>query len=209
MSTGSLVESIADPIRLGAVRTLADAGSASLAEIAARAGVHPNTARPHLVELERDGVVVRTHLRRAGRGRPTVIYRLADGLPPPPGGTVALAELLAALVHRLDPDPEVVAELGGHWGRYLAGRPGGRRDLRGVVRILEHLGFDVELHGEDLRLRGCPCPLVSPERPELVCTLARAVADGALRSSDERRRVVSATHDPRRRSCRLELAGAG
>jgi predicted ArsR family transcriptional regulator len=208
MST-SLAELIAHPIRLSAVRALADAGSASLAEIAARAGVHPNTARPHVAALERAGAVVRAHYRRPKRGRPTVVYRLAEGWSMGAGGSGELAQLLAALVHRLDPDPAEVEELGSQWGRYLAGRPGGRRDLARVVGILERLGFDVELHGEELSLRGCPCPIVSPEAPALVCNLVRAVADGALRSSGEHRSVVSARHDPRRRSCRLRLGGVG
>src|SRR5919201_360126 len=56
----TLLELVADPIRLSVLRTLADRESAGLDEIAERAGVHPNTARPRLIELERAGAVERT-----------------------------------------------------------------------------------------------------------------------------------------------------
>jgi predicted ArsR family transcriptional regulator len=207
MST-SLLELISDPIRLSVLRTLADRGSASLAEIAELAGVHPNTARPHLADLERAGAVERVEARRPGRGRPRVAYRLAEGWTLPAAESGALAELLAALVRRLDPSPAQVDDLGRQWGRFLTGRPGARRDPGSVVGIFERLGFDVELRGGDLRLRGCPCPLVSPEAPELVCRLTQAVADGAVRSLDARRAIVSARHDPERRSCALEVGTA-
>jgi predicted ArsR family transcriptional regulator len=204
MST-SLLELIADPVRLSVVRTLADRRSAGLAEIAERAGVHPNTARARLAELERKGMVVRARPAGGARGRPAVRYALAEGWSMPPAESAGLAALMAALVHRLDPDRTEVDELGRQWGRYVAGRPGARTDLSSLVQVVERLGFDGELDGSTLRLRACPCPLVSPQDSGLVCRLVTAVVDGVARASDERRRVSSARHDPVRRSCALEL----
>jgi predicted ArsR family transcriptional regulator len=203
--TTSAFELIADPVRLSAVRALADRGSAGLAELAAAAGVHPNTARPHLATLERAGVIVRDRRSRPGRGRPAIVYRLAEGWSITPRDS-GLAELLAALVQRLDPDPGELDELGRQWGRFQAGRPGARRGVDEVVGIVERLGFDVELRGSELLLRGCPCPLVSPDAPAAICRLADAVVDGAMGASDERRRVVSAVHRPGRRSCTLQVS---
>jgi predicted ArsR family transcriptional regulator len=203
----TLLELVADPIRLSVLRTLADRESAGLDEIAERAGVHPNTARPRLIELERAGAVERTSAPGPGRGRPRAVYRLSPGWQVPAGAPDGLAELLAGLVRRLDPSDREIDELGRQWGAYLSGRPGARRGLGGVVAIVERLGFDVELRGAGLRLRGCPCPLVSPEAPELVCRLVQAVADGAAQSFAGRS-VVAARHDPRRRSCLLELGAA-
>jgi predicted ArsR family transcriptional regulator len=203
----AVLELVADPIRLSILRTLADRESAGLEEIADRAGVHPNTARPHLAELERAGAVERVAVAGPGRGRPRSAYRLAGGWRVPGGAPDGLAELLAALVRRLDPSDAEVEDLGREWGAYLSGRPGARRGLGGVVGIVERLGFDVELRGSDIRLRGCPCPLISPDAPELVCRLVQAVADGAARSFAGRP-IVAARHDPGRRSCVLELGPA-
>jgi predicted ArsR family transcriptional regulator len=201
----SLVELTADPIRLSLVRSLADRDSVSLSELAKLAGVHPNTARAHVAELERAGALVRAHARRAGRGRPVLLYRLAEGWALPDRGEAELAELLAGLVQRLDPSSNAIDEFGREWGTFMAGRPGTRKGAPGAIAPLERLGFDVELQADDLRLRGCPCPQVSPERPELICRLATAVAEGLLRGAGTRHRIGSRHHDPSRRSCTLRL----
>ena len=47
-----VLDAVADPVRLRIVRHLADGGSATLAELADVAGVHPNTIRSHVAALE-------------------------------------------------------------------------------------------------------------------------------------------------------------
>src|SRR2546421_79330 len=84
----------ADPIRLRIVRHLAENRAATLPELAEAAGVHLNTARPHVQALEAAGVLTRESQAPHGRGRPAVDYRLMEGWSPPTTDFLGLAELL-------------------------------------------------------------------------------------------------------------------
>ena len=55
-------------------------------------------------------------------------------------------------------------------------------------------------------LSSCPCRLVSPDRPELICNLAVAVVDGILAGSGSPLRVTARAHDPQQRRCAAALA---
>jgi predicted ArsR family transcriptional regulator len=201
----SLFELVADPVRLAIMRELSGTASVPLADIAEHAGLHANTVRTHMGELEASGAVVRERAASDGPGRPQVRYRLRAGWRLPSSDLHGLSELLAALVARVDPSIETIQELGRHWGRFLSGRPGGD-PIRALPRLLERLGFDAEVRGLEVRLRSCPCPAVSPEHPELICHLAAAAIDGIAETSPHRLRVSSSTHDPKRRTCTVMLA---
>src|SRR6266576_99741 len=56
-------------VRPRLLRHLAERGPAGLEELADAADVHPNTARAHVHELEREGLVVREETPSGGRGR--------------------------------------------------------------------------------------------------------------------------------------------
>jgi predicted ArsR family transcriptional regulator len=202
-SPKSLFELVADPVRLALLRVLADREQASLAELADGAAVHPNTVRRHLEGLEDEGAVERVSSADPRRGRPRVYFRLAEGWSSTEAPT-GLAELLASLVQRLDPDPAELEEFGRQWGAFLASRPGRGAGMASAGAALEQLGYEVRTGGE-IELRGCPCPIISPDDPGLVCGLARSVAEGALRSSDDRTRLRSVSHDPRARRCTLRV----
>jgi hypothetical protein len=116
----------------------------------------------------------------------------------------SLAELLAALALRLEPSTRELSEVGRQWGNYLAGRPG-EKDIDSLPLELERLGFDARLQGMKLEMSGCPCPLVAPQNPELVCALMKAVVDGIAEATTERLRVASSVHDPARRHCAIAL----
>jgi len=201
----SLFELVADPVRLAIIRELSGTSSVPLTQIAEHAGLHANTVRTHMGELEASGAVEREHAASEGPGRPQVRYRLRPGWRLPSSDLHGLGELLAALVVRLDPSVETVQELGRHWGRYLSGRPGGD-PLKSLPRLLERLGFDAEVEGLEVRLRSCPCPIVSPDHPDLICRLAGGAIDGIAETSPRRLRVSSSTHDPKRRTCTIRLA---
>jgi predicted ArsR family transcriptional regulator len=201
----SWLEALAHPTRLRIVRRLAREGSASLPELAVAADVHRNTARPHLARLEDAGVVVRARSRPQGRGRPAVLYRLREGWSPPTTDFRGLAALLAGALQRTGPDTRQLRALGRDWGRWLLQRPGAREAERELPGALEQLGFQAEVAGDEVRLSVCPCPLVSPERPELVCGLGAAVVDGVLAGAGSARRVTGAEHHPERRACTLTL----
>jgi len=202
------LETIADPVRLAIVRHLADHPGASLDELAGAADVHVNTARPHLGALEEAGAIRRETAPPSGRGRPRVGYRLAGDWTPPTDDFRGLAELLAAAVLRADPKRRELCALGREWGRYLQGRPGGHDAASDLPFALEQLGFEAGVEGEAVRLSSCPCPLVMPDRPELVCELADAVAEGVLAGSGSDLAIGERLHDPERRRCSLALVPA-
>jgi predicted ArsR family transcriptional regulator len=178
-------------VRLSLLRHLADRGTAGLDELADAADVHPNTARAHVQELEREGVIVREDAPLGRRGRPAARFRLRPGWRAHAAPLEGLARLLAETLVELDPGQEALERAGRAWG---AGRDDGE-----VVAGLERLGFAVRRDGDTLVLAACPCPLVAPDRPDAVCRLARAVVEGyGVRIAEER-------HDPRRRHCRLRL----
>ena len=89
----SRLETIADPVRLRIVRHLEAHGPAQLADLAAGAGVHLNTARTHAAALEADGVIVREPGEPSGRGRPPLSYRLSDDWALPTSDLHGLAEI--------------------------------------------------------------------------------------------------------------------
>jgi hypothetical protein len=113
-----------------------------------------------------------------------------------------LSELLAAAVRDSDRTPEQLRRLGREWGRSF-GPEGLDRALR---TALERLGFDARLEGDELILSACPCRVVSPEGPELVCNLAIAVVEGVLDGCGSNARLTARFHDPERRRCSAVLA---
>src|ERR687895_241629 len=157
-----------------------EGGAATLHELADAAGVHLNTARAHVSALEDAGQPVRESGARRGRGRPRTRYRLAEGWIPPTGDYRALAELLGTALVGGGPHPADVRAVGLEWGRWLLGRPGDHDLRRELPRALERLGFHAEMDRHVLSLSACPCALVAPDRPRLVCELATAVSDGVL-----------------------------
>ena len=196
---------LGDPVRLRVVRRLSERGPATLAQLAEAADVHANTLRRHLSALEAAGALVRDDQAPSGRGRPAIRYRLADEWRMPGADLRELAEMLAALVERLDPDVEQVEAFGREWGRFLAGRPGRRELAPALPGALARLGFHARVQEDRVLLSSCPCPLVAPDRPELLCTLAVAVIDGMAGVGAQ---VTGSAHDPGRRLCSATLGPA-
>ena len=202
-----LLELIADPIRLSVVRCLEERGHASLSQLAEAADVHPNTLRPHVLELEAAGLLLSE--RRAptsSRGRPGIDYRLAPSWDRTRANFLGVAELLAAALGRAGPDAEHLRAVGNDWGRYLLGRPGSYDIDSALPRVLGELGYEASVDGDQLRLAKCPCPTVSPNEPELMCLLAEGVVDGALAAAGAHRTATDFNHDPDRRCCVARLA---
>ena len=204
------LEAISDPTRLAIVRHLGEAGPSTVAQIVAGAGVHRNTVRQHLEALRKAEVIELAEDDRPDRGRPRHRYRLRGSWTLPSTDFRGLAEVLAQLVRVLKPDPATLRKIGRAWGRYFRGRPGERRLEKDLPPVLERLGFLAQVEGREIRVSGCPCPLVIPEDPGIVCTLMTAVVEGYLQSdvaAAGARTIVSAHHDPQRRSCTLRLEG--
>jgi predicted ArsR family transcriptional regulator len=196
---------VAHPVRAHILRVLGQRGAASLPELAEAAGVHRNTLRPHVAALQDAGVLEPDSEAPRGRGRPRLRFRLHADWSPPTADFRGLAELLAAAVAMAGVDGERLDGLGREWGRFLLGRPGGGRADREIPRALGRLGFSAEVRDGAVELSACPCPLVSPLRPELVCRMATAALDGVLAGTGDVRRVAEAAHDPARRRCSARL----
>jgi predicted ArsR family transcriptional regulator len=197
----SMVDAVADPVRARLVRRLASDGPASLAELAEAAGVHPNTARAHLSALERDGFIERSRRLTDKPGRPRTVFTLREDWTVPNEGFLAMAELLGAALGASKPDPRALRRLGVRWGRTAVEVAGSGDVNRELITVLARLGFDARIDGHRLLLTGCPCPLISAERPALVCKLVDAVVDGILDGSGSGLRAVRHDHDPVGRSC--------
>src|SRR3954454_12089404 len=197
----SMIDAVADPVRAQLVRRLASSGPASLDELARAAGVHPNTARTHLQALTAEGFVQRDSQTAGAPGRPRTLFSLVADWTVPDEGFLAMAELLGAALGATKPDTRALRRLGARWGRNaVAGAPA-RDAQRELTRILSRLGFDARIEGNQLILSGCPCPLISPERPALVCKLIDAVVDGVLAGSGSGLHPVRHKHDPAARTC--------
>jgi len=209
LQTGAL-EAVGHPARLRMLQRLRD-GPASMSELAAVAGVHENTARAHVVALEEGGLVHSESRPVAGPGRPGLQYRLTSDGERLDQDFLGLAELLAAVVGRTA-TAEQVRDIGREWGRYLVGRPGRYDIAERIPAVLRRLSFDAEVRDGHVVLTGCPCPVVSADRPELLCTLASGVLEGVLAAAGSQQRVGEERHDPAQRRCRftlVEVAGSG
>jgi predicted ArsR family transcriptional regulator len=201
--TGAL-EAVGHPVRLRILDRLGT-GPASITELAEAAGVHENTARAHLAALEQGELVVAEPRPPSGPGRPGVQYRLTGEGERLDQDFLGLAELLAAVISRSGATVPELREIGKEWGRYLVGRPG-RWDLaERVPAVLRRLGFEATVEDDEVHLTGCPCPVVSADRPELICALASGVLDGVLAAAGHERRIADEIHDPVARDCRIIL----
>ena len=177
----------------------------SLHELAEGLEMHRNTLRPHVAALEDAGALATTRDTPSGRGRPALRYRLRADWAPPTVDYRGLAELLAAAVNVSQIDDERLDAVGREWGRYLLGRPLGRRADADIPRALARLGFSAEVHDDVVELSACPCPLVSPGRPDLVCRLTAAAVEGVLAEASDGRRVGARVNDHDLRCCTLRL----
>jgi predicted ArsR family transcriptional regulator len=201
----SLLELIADPVRLQIVRRLAGSGHASLQELADAASVHLNTARTHVTALEEAGAVIARPRERPGRGKQGLEYELAEGWTLGAGDFRAIAEVLATAVMRGGLSPEARADVGRAWGRFILGRPGIHEPKEEVVRALEWLGYVAEMSDGQVELSGCPCILVSPDEPRVVCDVAAGLIDGVLEGCGSDLCVQRQRHQPTERRCQIGL----
>src|SRR4051794_50048 len=204
-----VLDAVADPVRLRIVRHLADGGSATLAELADVAGVHLNTIRTHVAALESAELLESTQKAATGPGRPAAEYRLVDGWGLSSTDFFELAGLLASALVRNSPDAEALRATGADWGRYLVGRPGRRDVATEMPRALERLGFHAAVEGDVVEISGCPCAVVSPEHPEVVCALAAGLVEGILAASASDLRVAEHEKHPAARRCTLHLTRVG
>ncbi len=200
------LEAIADPVRLKICRVLSERGTATLDQLTEQVGAHFNTIRTHVKALEDAGLLCRFDRDlREGPGRPQQTWRLREGWSVPTGDFLKLAEILAGFLLKIQADPKELQSFGANWGRYLAGRPGPKDVRQDLLSMLEQLGCSARIDGSRLILSSCPCPLISPENPPLICHLITAITRGFLDASGSELLLKEADHDPSRRVCTLTL----
>lgn len=171
-SFGAMTEETTVPTGLGArqqelVLLLKQQGAATIPELAARMALNVETVRHHVQAVERQELIARVGTRRAGRGRPEIVYGLtaaAEALFPRREG-----EVLQALAKHLKETGNEAA-LESFFEAYIdARRPAalarvadleGRARVEEVARILSELGFMALAESDGgTGVRLCHCPL--------------------------------------------------
>lgn len=194
----------ASPRREQVIGLLREAGvPRTIAQLAERMQVHPNTVRFHLTVLLRSGQVEQVSAGPSGAGRPPALFRATQRMDPAgPTSYRLLATILTEHLAATSPDPEAAAvELGREWGpRLLTGDDAGRtasspvRRGEAVRRMsdgLRKVGFAPEPvtgpRDATIRLRHCPFLGVvtggsagGQGRRSVICSLHLGLMQGAL-----------------------------
>lgn len=159
-----------------------------VAELAEATGHHPNTLREHLDALVEAGLAERVRAAASGRGRPAWLYAAVPAAASGSPEYAGLATALAMQLGRTSEDARDEAETAGQaWGERLADgvhpRPrSAAAARRGVVTVLDGLGFapDADDRGSEVRLRRCPLLEAAREQPDVVCSVHLGIVRGAL-----------------------------
>jgi predicted ArsR family transcriptional regulator len=167
----------------------------SIAEIAQRLQVHPNTVRFHLEALADAGQAERVTAAPAGPGRPPLRFRARPGMDPAgPRNYRLLAAVLAGSLATA-PDPAAAAaDAGRRSGAQLADRaaigpdPSPEAAITWLVELLDGLGFAPEWpmpdDGERIGLRHCPFLEIVDVEPGVVCPVHLGLMQGAMSALD-------------------------
>jgi predicted ArsR family transcriptional regulator len=188
----------AGPRRRAVLDVLRAAGAPiGVTDVAARVGVHPNTARFHLDALVAEGSVERDLGDPSGPGRPRAVYAPRRGMDR--GGVRGYRLLSQILLSRLastGAGPEAAedaTESGRAWGGFLVDQvppfrqPTGQEAVARLTALLDDLGFAPEPVRdpgggvpERIRLRHCPFLELAEEYSTIVCPLHLGLMQGAL-----------------------------
>lgn len=154
--------------------------------VAGEIGLHVTTARFHLEQLERAGLVRRAVERAGQRGRPRILF-IAAPEAREDGAQRELSEVLAgALVEDDDGGRARAIRAGEEWSRNYHDelQAVSDRSAAPLVRMLEQLGFDprVESSGSRIDLHACPFRDEARRNPEVICSVHLGLIRGAVRS---------------------------
>jgi predicted ArsR family transcriptional regulator len=166
----------------------------TVADVAARFGLHPNVARMHLGKLERAGLLLSSLRHTATGGRPAKLYAVSDraeSFAYPPRRYELLSRLaLAALQEGGDEGAvtRICTEAGLEEARRHVGDKSGalgRDAILGSVRhVAEEQGLFPELEWNDADLivdvRNCVFRELSKVSPDLVCAMHRSFLLGVI-----------------------------
>jgi len=173
----------------------------TIAHIADRLDIHPNTVRFHLDALVADGQVERVLGSPTGPGRPAQMFRTRQGMPPNgPRNYRLLAEIGVSTI-AAEPDPGAKAvQTGQAWGGFLIERPAPGVTLtedeavHRLLNLLTDIGFAPEqqssVSGSEIGLRNCPfLELVETQPRQIICRLHLGLMQGAMAALNARTTV--------------------
>ncbi|GGB14441.1 transcriptional regulator [Flexivirga endophytica] len=174
-----------------------DAELLTIAQVAERAGVHPNTVRFHLDSLLASGQVEQVRATPDGPGRPTILVRAVAAMDRSgPQHAETLAQLLLADIESRPHPQEHAREAGRRWGRRIAERvyADGAAPVTGLVDALDELEFAPERSKStqsSTRIGLHHCPFLDFTTPTggLVCAIHLGLMQGVLDGSDSAIRV--------------------
>lgn len=148
--------------------------------IAARTGLHINTARHHLDVLVAGNLVARTQAAPHGRGRPKVLFALTRAAAQPFDD---LEESLLSALGQASAD-EVAVETARHWRRTAPPVPPASTPDQAVTTLVDTInsvGFTAQADplGESVVVTDCPYASLIADHPA-ICTIHAALVSSLL-----------------------------
>lgn len=193
MGVSVIIRSLQEPVgrRRAVLRALcASRVPMSIAAIAGKLGVHPNTVRSHLDNLVADGQVERVEPGRGRPGRPPLMFRAVRRTDST--GTRRyrlLAEILASGLAAERDSRAMALSAGRAWGRQLEAPPAGadtEETIDHLVAVLDDLGFAPERRASNGRqqvgLRHCPFLELAETQAGVVCPVHLGIMRGDLQT---------------------------
>lgn len=183
MGVSVIIRSLQEPVgrRRAVLRALcASRVPMSIAAIAGKLGVHPNTVRFHLDNLVADGQVERVEPGRGRPGRPPLMFRAVRRTDST--GTRRyrlLAEILASGLAAERDSRAMALSAGRAWGRQLEAPPAGadtEETIDHLVAVLDDLGFAPERQATG---RSAALSVSGTRRNSSRCRLPRPLRDHA------------------------------
>lgn len=181
-----ILKALGDDTRYRIYTWLRDAARpCSVADVAERFELHPNTVRPHLEHLRDAGLVRLDATPQGGVGRPQHRYTAVEAQIDGPRGDEAhelLARMLAGLCCRVKVGADLAVAVGRDLGRELADPTAGSPiDVLDVT--MARLGFEPAADGNRAIFTRCPFRELASAYPDLVCSLHRGLTEGVLEST--------------------------
>jgi predicted ArsR family transcriptional regulator len=166
----------------------ASATGVTAAEVAAKAGLRPSTARSHLDILVDAGLLVKARASAGLPYRPAWRYRCVTADPAPTIYRLLLGAVLDDLAAGGDDDRGDAATIGQEWGRALAAEHDGDTGER-LLAVLDALGFSpgaVPPEATEVHLYTCPYLQLVRRHPDAMCRLHAGLLDGVLQQAGGR-----------------------
>lgn len=157
---------------------------ARVPDIATALGIHVNTARGHINELEEKGAIKRVKVRPTGPGRPYIVYK-----PRTPDNRlvaheyVTLINALCSQLNTLSENPQLTAEIVGRmWAEGAVPAPAHSAEdpIDIVMEKFQLLGFDpTKDECDTIRFSSCPFATTNGTVNPLVCAIHQSMLQEA------------------------------